>query len=79
VVYFYNTTGGETPVIFLIRRNSEEAVELAKIDMPDDIKDRFMEKTGISKVFSRLKERSKTGFTNNSIICSNEENRYDHQ
>jgi hypothetical protein len=46
VVYFYNTTGGETPVIFLIRRNSEEAVELAKIDMPDDIKDRFMEKTG---------------------------------
>jgi hypothetical protein len=46
VVCLYNTTGGEPPVIFLIRRNSEEAVELAKIDMPDDIKDRFMEENG---------------------------------
>ena len=43
MVCFYNTTGGETPVLFLIRRNSEEAVELAKIDMTDDIKKRFME------------------------------------
>ena len=39
-------SGDETPVIFLIRRNSEEAVELAKIDMPDDLKDRFMEENG---------------------------------
>ncbi len=39
-------TWDETPVIFLIRRNSEEAVELGKIDMPDDIKDRFMEENG---------------------------------
>ena len=46
MVYFYITTGDETPVIFLIRRNSEEAVELAKTDMPDDIKDRFMEENG---------------------------------
>ncbi len=42
----YNATGDETPVIFLTRRNSEEAVEFAKIDMSDDIKDRFMEENG---------------------------------
>ena len=41
--YFVVNTWDENPVIFLIRRNSEEAVELAKIEMPDDIKDHFME------------------------------------
>jgi hypothetical protein len=41
--YFVVNTWDESPVIFLIRRNSDEAVELAKIDMPDDIKDRFLE------------------------------------
>ena len=44
--YFVVNTWDENPVIFLIRRNSEEAVELAKIDMPDDIKDRFLEESG---------------------------------
>ncbi len=44
--YFVVNTWDENPVIFLIRRNSEEAVELAKIDMPDDIKDRFLEENG---------------------------------
>ena len=44
--YFVVNTWDENPVIFLIRRNSDEAVELAKIDMPDDIKDRFMEENG---------------------------------
>ena len=41
--YFVVNTWDENPVIFLIRRNSDEAVELAKIDMPDDIKDHFLE------------------------------------
>ena len=44
--YFVVNTWDENPVIFLIRRNSEEAVELGKIDMPDDIKDRFLEENG---------------------------------
>jgi hypothetical protein len=44
--YFVVNTWDENPVIFLIRRNSEEAVELAKIDMPDDIKDCFLKENG---------------------------------
>ncbi len=44
--YFVVNTWDENPVIFLIRRNSDEAVELAKIDMPDDIKDRCLEENG---------------------------------
>ncbi|MBW2248956.1 MAG: hypothetical protein JRF62_17615 [Deltaproteobacteria bacterium] len=44
--YFVINTWGKTPIIYLIRRNSEEAVELAKIDMPDHIKDRFYEVNG---------------------------------
>ena len=44
--YFVVNTWDENPVIFLIRRSSDEAVELAKIDMPDDIKDRFLEENG---------------------------------
>lgn len=44
--YIFNAAGDETLIIFLIRRNSEEAVKLAKIDMPDDIKDLFMEENG---------------------------------
>jgi hypothetical protein len=44
--YFVVNTWDENPVVFLIRRNSEEAVELAKIDMPDDIKDRFLAENG---------------------------------
>jgi hypothetical protein len=44
--YFVVNTWDENPVVFLIRRNSEEAVELAKIDMPDDIKDLFLAENG---------------------------------
>ncbi len=44
--YFVVNTWGKTPIIYLIRRNSEEAVELAKIDMPEAIKARFLEVNG---------------------------------
>jgi hypothetical protein len=44
--YFVVNTWGKTPIIYLIRRNSEEAVELAEINMPDHIKDRFFEANG---------------------------------
>ena len=51
--YFVIDTWGEDPVIFLVRRNSEEASELAKIDMPDDLKGRFLKENGNLKgVFS---------------------------
>ena len=41
--YFAVNTWEDPPVIYFIRRNSEEAVELAKIDLPEGIKDRFIE------------------------------------
>ncbi len=41
--YFAVNTWDENPVVFLIRRSSEEAVELAKIEMPGDLKARFLE------------------------------------
>ena len=44
--YFVVNTWGKTPVIYLIRRNSEEAVELAKVYMPEPIKNRFFEANG---------------------------------
>ena len=36
--YFVVNTWGKSPIIYLIRRNSEEAVELAKFDLPDHLK-----------------------------------------
>jgi len=58
--YFVVNTWDENPVIFLIRRNSEEAVELAKIDMPDDIKDRFLEENdnlkGVFAIEGKVKD-----------------------
>ena len=44
--YFVVNTWGKTPIIYLIRRNSEEAVELAKIDMPGAMKAHFFEVNG---------------------------------
>lgn len=42
VVYFWDGP----PLIYLIRRNSEEASELAKIEMPDWLRQSFTEETG---------------------------------
>ncbi|MDY6791138.1 MAG: hypothetical protein SWH54_07710 [Thermodesulfobacteriota bacterium] len=51
-VYFVINTWKENPVIYLIKRNSEEAEELAKIDMPSDLKNRFLKATsGMKGVF----------------------------
>jgi hypothetical protein len=44
--YFVVNTWGKAPIIYPIRRNSEEAVELAEVDMPDHIKNRFFEANG---------------------------------
>lgn len=46
--FVVNTWGGE-PVVYLMRRNSEEAQELAEIEMPEDLKESFMESIGHSK------------------------------
>ncbi|MCP4368230.1 MAG: hypothetical protein GY797_09015 [Deltaproteobacteria bacterium] len=48
-VYFVVNTWKESPVIYLIRRNSEDAEEIAKIDMPSDIERRYMKTNGSIK------------------------------
>ena len=47
--YFVVNTWKEKPVIYLIRRNSEEAVELAEIEMPQDLNKLFLESVGHQK------------------------------
>jgi len=41
--YFVVNTWKEKPVIYLIRRNSDAADELAKIELPDDMAARYLE------------------------------------
>ena len=47
--YFVINTWEKIPVIYLIRRNSEQADELAKINLPDRLKDRFLNSIGHNK------------------------------
>jgi hypothetical protein len=47
--YFVVNTWKEKPVIYLIRRNSEDAQELAKFEMPEDIKKEFIKINGNHK------------------------------
>ena len=47
--YFVVNTWEEKPFIYLIRRNSEEAVELARIDMPGELENSFMDSIGHNK------------------------------
>jgi hypothetical protein len=44
--YFVVNTWDRPPKIYLIRRNSEEADELAEIDMPEDLSERFLKSVG---------------------------------
>ena len=39
-------TWEKVPIVYLIRRNSEDAVELAKIEMPSNLRERFLESVG---------------------------------
>lgn len=51
--YFVVNTWGDHPVIYLIQRNSEEARELAKINIPDALRKRYIETNGnIKGVYS---------------------------
>jgi hypothetical protein len=47
--YFVINNWGLNPVVYLIRRNSEEAVELAKIELPENIKDKFQKSVAYNK------------------------------
>jgi hypothetical protein len=47
--YFVVNTWGKKPLVYLIRRNSEEAVELAEIELPEAVKNEFLESIGHNK------------------------------
>ena len=47
--YFVINTWENAPVIYLIRRNSEQATELAKIDLPGNLVDDFLYTIGHNK------------------------------
>ena len=47
--YFVVNTWDEPAKIHLIRRNSEEAVELAVIDMPEKLREQFLESVAHNK------------------------------
>ena len=55
--YFVLNTWDEKPVIYLVRRSSEEASELAMIDLPDELVDDFLrEKKGVYAVDGEIRE-----------------------
>ena len=70
--YFVVNTWKDPAIIYFIRRNSEEAVELARIDMPEELRNRFTEsvshlkgvlKQFLSKLFGReVKVRIRPGY-----------------
>ncbi len=39
--YFVVNTWKKTPKVFLVKRNSEDAEELAEFEMPEDIREKF--------------------------------------
>lgn len=47
--YFVVNTWKDSPKIYLIRRNSEEARELAEFDMPEHIEKQFIKENGHNK------------------------------
>lgn len=47
--YFIVYSWDETPVIYLVKRNSEGAEEIAKIDFPDELRRRFLDSVGHNK------------------------------
>ncbi len=62
--YFVVDTWTEHPVVFLVRRNSEEAVELARIDLPNSLKNRFLEENGGLKGVYAVEGEIKTWLKN---------------
>jgi hypothetical protein len=47
--YFVISTWKRVPLVYLIRRNSEEAAELACLELPERLAQRFLEEVGYQK------------------------------
>jgi hypothetical protein len=48
-VYFVVNTWDDPPNLYLIRRNSDEAEELARAELPSPLRDRFLDQVGHKK------------------------------
>jgi hypothetical protein len=60
VSYYFVVNTWKAPArIYFIRRNSEEAVELATIDIPQDLRSRFLESVGHNKGVYAINEEIK--------------------
>lgn len=57
--YFVVNTWEDDPGIYLIRRNSEEAIELARIDIPEAMKKRLLKGTAERKGVYTLNDEVK--------------------
>jgi hypothetical protein len=62
--YFVVDTWTEYPVVFLVRRNSEEAVELARIDLPNTLIKSYLEENGALKGVYAIEGEIKTWLKN---------------
>jgi hypothetical protein len=58
--YFVVNTWDAPPMIYLIRRNSEEAIELATIPMPERIEKGFLEWVGYNRGVYPLSDEVRT-------------------
>lgn len=48
-LYFVVNTWEEKPVVYLVRRNSETAEELAELELPSPLRERFLDSIGHNK------------------------------
>ena len=58
--YFVVNTWKKKPVVYFIRRNSDEAVELAEINMPEKLEHDFMDSVGHHKGVFSIEGKVKT-------------------
>jgi len=65
--YFVVNTWGESPIIYLIRRNSEDAKELAQIELPEELKRRYIEANGNIKGVYAIEGKIKEWLKKNLI------------
>ena len=69
--YFIVNTWDEPAKIYFIRRNSEEAAELAVIEIPNEIRERFLKSVGHNKGVFALNDEMKAWLEKNLHEPSN--------
>jgi len=55
-IYFVVNTWTDPPMIYLIRRNSDEAREIAGMELPEPLRHRFLESVGYNRGVYALTE-----------------------